>query len=259
MAEVIIPTVREYLPWHILERKLAERASGSAKRAEARAEDDVRTLTEVEAADRGEGGPRAEAPPSGIRVSDGWRTSEHDADVPPTSGIAKAAEADLTYQVYSVDDLARRRQAKEREAWLKKRETPPQFPVMSRPWALALARTIDWKKTAKKAGIVAGACSLFGFGMLTAAELTDDVRPGSSSSKAVEMGAVPQAPVARATSEVVTIPAAVPVRTIVFVPAGQSTPVPIPAVESAFEPVKAPQRVSKPTGKPKAEAEVFIP
>lgn len=253
VAEVIIPTVREYLPWHLLERRLAERASGIAKRA-APVTDDVNTLTDVDV-DAGAAGE------SGVSISERWATSDED-DVPPKSGVSRTADADLSYQVYSVDDLARRREAKQREAWLKKRETPPQFPVMSRPWALALARNIDWRRTAKKAGLVAGACSLFGFGMLTAAELTDDVRPSTRAS----VGAtgveptLPRGPVGKA--DVVTIPAAVSVRTIVFVPVPPSAPVAIPSVESAFEeptPSKAPQRVTKVAAKPKADVEVFIP
>lgn len=257
VAEVIVPTVREYLPWHLLERRLAERASGIAKRA-APVTDDVNTLTDVDALD---GKDQVEAVladgrPSGVRISDRWATSE-DEDAPPKSGVSRTMDGDLSYQVYSVDDLARRREAKQREAWLRNRETPPQFPVMSRPWALALARTIDWRKTAKKAGIVVGACSLFGFGMLTAAELTDDVRP---SSRAADGPGVEASGTRAASgkSDVVTIPAAVSVRTIVFVPASPSAPVAVPAVEEP-PPAKAPQRVTKPVAKPKADVEVFIP
>lgn len=204
-AEGLLPTIREFLPWHVIEKKMAARAQG-------RIHDDV-------------------APDSGVYAS-----GEHAAAViaanqnadalPPGEPVAPTDSAGLSYQVYTVKDLEARglkadlsvnstrmsmvamtaRAAKPNpwgdvaragvvvlrlaKTWVTAPSPKPPIAAAFRAPMVALTyelrqatKTIDWKKVATYAGISVGVFLFLLFAVVTAADLTDDLKPSRVSNK----------------------------------------------------------------------------
>lgn len=198
-AEGLVPTIREFLPWHVIEKKMAARAQG-------RIHDDA-------------------APDSGVYAS-----GEHAAAViaanqnddagPPGDPLVPTDSGGLSYQVYTVKDLEARglkadlsvsstrmsmvalslRAAKPNpwsdvgraiivvvrlaKTWLAAPSPKPPItaafraPIVALTYELRQAtKTIDWKKVATYAGVSIGVFLFLLFAVITAADLTDDLKP----------------------------------------------------------------------------------
>jgi len=198
------PTLRNIIPWRDMEKKLAERLAAKAAAGE---------LSK-------DGLPMESKPPSSKPPP--WR---NDIEPAPDSGVRTSAEGtgpkrDLTYSVYTLDDLEARAQA--RPPRMTMSVPPPVAPPLSR-WAdvgksgLVLARAwwtcvrtpkprprvmdvcrvpfatfltdlklalgaLPWKKLALGLGVAVGAVMLLLGLVLTTAELTDDLKPRRSRS-----------------------------------------------------------------------------
>ncbi len=250
------PTIRNLVPWRDMEKKLAERLA--TKEA----------VSDVEA-----------APDSGVR------TSAETAGLPP----------DLTYSVYTLEDLEARAQRAPRTSI----SLPPAYDPQHAPWpvagrsALALLRlgwawvqmpkprphvmdvcrvplaafladlkvalrTVPWKRLALAGGVALGAIVLLLGLVLTAAELTDDLKPRRGRSY---MTATVDAPETEDPAVMTSAPATKP---------AQSAPAPAPieiddvapqaAVRSPASRSAAGAASAKKQGTAKKKAvEVFIP
>jgi hypothetical protein len=181
------PTVRNVIPWHDIETRLAERLAAKVAAGE-REKDAV---------------PSKSAPP--------WKS---DADRPPESGV-RLSEGDpsreLTYSVYTVADLEARGQARARVTVAPPSPRPSRWPdvwksavgLLRVGWAWVRAssprphvgevcnvplqqlltdfktalRGVPWRKLAAGSGIAVGALLVLVLAILATAELTDDLKP----------------------------------------------------------------------------------
>lgn len=185
-ADGLVPTIREFLPWHVIEKKMKARESGQQLRDE----------DEIE-----------EAPDSGVYTS-----GEH-----PAASEPDEADGALSFKVYSLADLEARGIASD----LSVNATRMSIALMAQkptPWAdvgraalvvLRIAKTwvtapsprppakdvfrapmvalgyelrtalkqVDWKKVGIYAGISLGTFLFLLFVVVTAADLTDDLKP----------------------------------------------------------------------------------
>lgn len=184
-----LPTVRNLIPWREMERKLAERLAAKAAAGELSGE------VEKPPAEPEEKSPSA-PPDSGVQASI--------ADEPPSGP--------LTYTVYSVADLeARHARTARQMQMLATPSTPSRWPEVARnalaigsawwqwtrfpkprPRVLDMCRQpfeafwtelklalkeLPWRKIGVYAGAAVGSLVLLMFIVLTAAELTDDLKP----------------------------------------------------------------------------------
>jgi hypothetical protein len=208
--------VREILPpWQVLQEKLQNKTGALPTRNEALNQDAQQALQAQEAANA----RWAPAPADSVDVppSSGVRMSEPGAAV-PSSG--ESPDSLLSFKVYTLADLERHRDAPismrasrvsfdltssrssqhwQRAlaafkafataslAWLRiKGERPKLKVALRQPFdnlgdELQVAvESVDWKKIGVTTGIVVGATLTLLFAVLTAAELTDDLKPAGS-------------------------------------------------------------------------------
>ena len=275
-------TIREFLPWHVIEKKMAARA-------EARAHDDAVPDSGVYASGESPAAVMA-ANQNAVPLTPG------ESIAPATSGVAPIDSGGLSYQVYTLKDLEARginadlsvpstrmsvvmnvprpnpwgdvaRAAfnivRLSKTWIITPSPKPTIkdafraPVVALGYELRQAfKATDWKKVGIYAGFSVGVFLFLLFAVLTAADLTDDLKPsrvsntqtGDSYTNAIVAAAHPTAaPVAKAAA-----PAPAPTDTIEV----SSEPTPPPAAHAAKTPAK-----KKGAGKKKApkSGEVFTP
>ena len=200
----IVPTIREFLPWHVIEKKMAAPAEARASQAS----QDV-------------------APDSGVYAS-----GQHAAAViaanqnaeaaPPGEPVVPTDSGGLSYQVYTLKDLEARgvaadlsvnstrmsmvMTAPKPNAWADVARAavvvvriaktwvtapsprPPakdafRAPIVALTYELRQAvKTIDWKKVGTYAALSVGVFLFLLFAVVTVAELTDDLKPARVSS-----------------------------------------------------------------------------
>ena len=214
------PTLRNLVPWRDMEKKLAERLAAKAARGELSGELEKRSLGVDERP------PSSKPPP--------WKTNEIESA--PDSGVRTSAEAgrELTYSVYTLEDLEARAQARPprmsmafvpaaapqpsrwadvgksglalvRAWWVCMRTPKPRPRVMDVcrvPMTAFLTdlkvalRALPWKRIGIYSGAALGAVVVLLGLVLTTAELTDDLKPRRSSRSAltVDDGALPASP-----------------------------------------------------------------
>lgn len=219
-------TVREILPpWHVLQEKLQKRSDAVATGALVPADQAARqALAAQEAAnEQWMPGSDSEAPPSsGVRVSD-----------PGPESSAAIADSLLSFKVYTLAELERRGEgpssmrvsrasfdstaSRDPMRWHRVVAALRAFGIASLAWwktpgprpspKVALRQpfdalgddlqvaveSVDWKKHGVTTGIIVGATLTLLFGVLTAAELTDDLKPGSAAHLASRETSVPDA------------------------------------------------------------------
>lgn len=258
-GEAHSPTVREFLPWHEVEAKLAARAP---------APPDVASERDVVALDEGD-------------------------EPPPDSGVRASENAPLTYRVYTLADLEAR--ATPEIAWRVSRASMASLPPKPSKWsgvaasarelvraAVAWARmpaprarpadvlrfpataffdelqgalrAVNWKKVGVYAAVGATTLVVLLFAVLTAAELTDDLKPTRATSSSTKASTViptfsvaAQAPPALAGAADESAPEAAPAQIEILDP-----PEPAPRAPQA----RGRARVTASRGAP---AEIFIP
>jgi hypothetical protein len=222
-------TVREILPpWHVLQDKLQKRADAVATGAVVPADEAARQALAAQEAANEQWMPAAEleidlddSPSSGIRVSDAG---------PDSSGAIDS----LSFKVYTLAELERRSDApvsmrmsranfdntgaRAGARWKRVYDALRAFGVASLAWWRTAAprpnpkvalrqpfdvlgdelqvavESVDWKKHGVTTGIVIGASLTLLFAVLTAAELTDDLKPGAANhlaSSETSVGAKP--------------------------------------------------------------------
>lgn len=189
-ADGLVPTIREFLPWHVLEKKMQARESGQVLRDE---DDEA-------------------VPDSGVYTS-----GEHRA--------ANAAEenAPLSFKVYSLAELEARGIASDLSvnatrmsmALMAQKQTPwddvgraaLHVLRLAKTWALTKGprpapkdvfhaplvalgfelrtalRQVDWKKVGTYAAIAFGTFLVLLFAVVTVADLTDDLKPARVTSR----------------------------------------------------------------------------
>ena len=217
-------TVREILPpWHLIEARVKAKAKAPPPAPEA---DDAQWLP----ADAIDAVEELEIeieppPPSGVRVSDprlGVATPIPDslltfkaytlAELESREGPASQPSLDSTYarrharsirwknvvttlRAFAVATLAWWR-LKQTEGFRPSPKTALREPFDALGDALQVAvEAVDWRKHGVTTGIVVGATFTLLFGVLTAAELTDDLKPGSTPHLATTEIAAPRLPV----------------------------------------------------------------
>jgi hypothetical protein len=219
-------TVREILPpWHVLQEKLQNKTAGLATRNEALNQGAQQALEAQEAANaRWAPDDSIEIPPSsGVRMSEPGVAAQ--LSVP---GPGEGPDSLLSFKVYTLAELERRSDAPvsmrssrlsfdltssrssqhwERAfaalktfanasmEWLKiKGERPKLKVALRQPFdnlgdELQVAvESVDWKKIGVTTGIVVGATLTLLFAVLTAAELTDDLKPAGSATHLATTG-----------------------------------------------------------------------
>ena len=203
-------TVREILPpWHVLQDKLQKRSDAIATGSLVPADQAAREALAAQEAANEQWMPvavRDAAPSSGVRVSDPGPESS-------------AALGDLSFKVYTLAELQRRSDApvsirasrasfdstgaRDAMRWRRVLTALRAFGVAALAWwktqgarpsaKVALRQpfdtlgdelqvaveSVDWKKHGVTTGIVVGASLTLLFGVLTAAELTDDLKPAA--------------------------------------------------------------------------------
>ncbi len=224
-------TVREILPpWHLIEAQAKAKASAKAKTpplAKAPEPVDAQWLPAdaIDAVEEIEEIEVEPAPPSGVRVSDprlGVATPVLDslltfkaytlAELESRDGPASQARFDSTRARRHARSMrwknvatALRAFALATLAWWRLRQTegfrPSPKIALREPFdalgdALQVAvEAVDWRKHGVTTGIAIGATFTLLFGVLTAAELTDDLKAGSSPHLATTEIAAPRIPV----------------------------------------------------------------
>lgn len=265
-ADGLVPTIREFLPWHVIEKKMKARESGKQLRDED-AED---------------------APDSGVYTS-----GEHAAANEPEPNVD---DGNLSFKVYTLAELEARGIASDLSvsatrmsiALMAQKQTPwedvgraalrvlgmaktwvtapsPRPPVKDvlAPPVMALGielRTaleqVDWKKVGVYAGIALGTFLFLLFVVVTAADLTDDLKPsramttqsGDSYTNAIVAARhAPPAPTVTAAAPAPSPAAAPPSMDLDEAPSIEPAPAPAPKARAAKGKKKA------------APAEVFIP
>jgi hypothetical protein len=219
-------TVREILPpWHVLQEKLQNKTAGVVTRNEALNQGAQQALEAQEAANAT--WAPSSSPDDSIEIppSSGVRMSEPGAAAPSTSDVADSL---LSFKVYTLADLERRSEApvsmrssrasfdltSSRSSqhwqrafaafkafataamtWLKLEGERPKLKVALRQPFDALGdelqvavESVDWKKIGVTTGIVVGATLTLLFAVLTAAELTDDLKPPGSTTHLASTG-----------------------------------------------------------------------
>lgn len=279
------PTLRNLVPWRDMEKKLAERLAAKAAAGELSGELEKGSLG-VEARP-----PSSKPPP--------WKSN--DVEPAPDSGVRTSTEParELTYSVYTLEDLEAR-QARSTRMSMAFVPTPAPQPsrwadvgksglALVRAWWTCVRapkprpRVMDvcrvpltafltdlkvalsalpWKKLAVYAGVTLGAVVLLLGLVLTAAELTDDLKPRRSSSTS-----------AMTTSEaVLSLPGATLAPPAAVKPVVTTPSAPLPAEPASIEidddappPAKkagAKPAAARPTKKPapaKKKVELFNP
>ena len=280
-------TVREILPpWHLIEARV--KASAKAKApplAKAPEPVDAQWLP-ADAVEEMEELEVEPAPPSGVRVSDprlGVATPVLDslltfkaytlAELESRDGPASQARFDstrarrharsmrwknvaTTLRAFALATLAWWR-LKPREGFRPSPKIALREPFDALGDALQVAvEAVDWRKHGVTTGIAIGATFTLLFGVLTAAELTDDLKPGSSPHLATTEIAAPRIPVSALAGK--------PVAAASNMAAMGVQPVPSPAVvidaDADAEPEPAPvpaKRASAKKPKPKSNRLTF--
>lgn len=266
-ADGLVPTVREFLPWHVVEKKMKARESGKQLRDE----------DEIE-----------EVPDSGV-YSSGEHHAANETDAP-------SLEGDLSFKVYTLAELEARGIASDlsvnatrmslalmaqkptpwedvgraalhvvriAKTWLLAPSPRPSLKdVMTAPFVAlgielrAALRTVDWKKVGVYAGISLGTFLVLLFAVVTAADMTDDLKP----SRAMTTQSGDSYTNAIVAARHAPPPAPAPVVTAAPAPAAQ----PGDGLEFSSEPaspapVAPAPRARAGKGKKKAPVEVFIP
>lgn len=204
-------TVREILPpWHVLQDKLQKRSDAIATGSLVPADQAAREALAAQEAANEQWMPASDAPPSsGVRVSDPGPES--------SAARSDRSDGALSFKVYTLAELERRSDApvsmrtsrasfdttgaRDAMRWQRLFAAVRAFGVASLAWwktpgprpspkvALrqpfdvlgdelqVVVESIDWKKHGVTTGIVVGASLTLLFGVLTAAELTDDLKP----------------------------------------------------------------------------------
>ncbi|HSO34487.1 MAG TPA: hypothetical protein VLT33_18260 [Labilithrix sp.] len=227
-------TVREILPpWHLLEAQLQKREEAVAIGALVPAEAGALDALAAQEAENAHWLPadaidEVEAPPSsGVRVSD-----------PRLGVVTPVADSLLTFKVYTLAELESRGDAplsmrvsqanfdstaaRSASRWRRVFAALCAFGAATVAWwktaggrpdpRVALRQpfdrlgdelqvaveAVDWKKHGVTTGIVVGATFTLLFGVLTAAELTDDLKPGTTAHLATSEVAAPRAPQGKA-------------------------------------------------------------
>jgi hypothetical protein len=227
-GEGLVPTIREFLPWHVIEKKMAARAQG-------RIHDD--------------GAPDSGVYASGEHAAAVIAANQNGDALPPDDRGEPLVPTDsggLTYQVYTVKDLEARGLAADlsvnstrmsmvlmaakpnpwadvaratlnvfrlAKTWLFTPSPKPPVALAFRAPIVALGyelrqaiKTVEWKKVSLYAGISVGVFLVLLFAVVTAADLTDDLKPsrvsntqtGDSYTNAIVAAAHPSAaPVAK--------------------------------------------------------------
>jgi hypothetical protein len=286
------PTVRNIIPWRDMEKKLAERLAAKAAAGELSGELEKDRLSV-------ESKPSSSSPP--------WK---NDQEAAPDSGVRTSAAStgptrDLTYSVYTLEDLEARAQARSPRmsmtfvptmaptparwadagksgltllrAWWACMRTPKPRPrvmdVCRVPLTAFLTdlkvalRALPWRRVALGVGVAVGAVVLLLGLVLTAAELTDDLKPrrGRASLDTAESAfVVPEAAPSVAVTAAVKTSAPATTATTAPVVAAPAPPEPAsieiddeaPRAKPAVKPA-APK--SKPGGTKKKGVELFIP
>ena len=268
------PTVRNIIPWHDMETKLAERLAEKAARGELSGE--LEKDTDVP----------SKRPP--------WK---NDVEPAPDSGV-RASEAgqarELTYSVYTVADLDSRAPSvppRMSMAFAPSPEPPPSRWVDTGKAALALLRILwtharapkprprlsdvaavpsqllvtelglslramPWKRIATGAGVALGTFLVLLAMVLTVAELTDDLKPARSTTttaSAMESAAI----VSTMATPAPTTPAPIDTRPLAPAPSVASAET-IEIDDAAPPPAKPKPKAKKPAKKKKA-VELFKP
>jgi hypothetical protein len=226
-GEGLVPTIREFLPWHVIEKKMAARAQG-------RIHDDAVPDSGVYA--------------SGEHAAAVMAANQNGEEAPPGEPVVPADSGGLTYQVYTVKDLEARGLAADlsvnstrmsmvalslraqkpnpwadvaraamnivrlAKTWLVTPSPKPPIalafraPIVAFGYELRQAiKTVEWKKVALYGGVSVGVFLVLLFAVVTAADLTDDLKPsrvsntqtGDSYTSAIVAAAHPTAPPAK--------------------------------------------------------------
>ena len=282
------PTVREFLPWHVVQRKLAARASGL----------DPNELDDDDY-------EYEDGPDSGVQESVHLLAANANANANDASDVA------LSYKVYTIAELDARsgRVAPESSAalpsmrssmhpvvagpspWLKSGEAllaaalvlvrwvtmgkgrPPLADAMRAPGVVlsielkTLARETNWRKLAFVAGVSLTTITVLLFAVITVAELTDDYHaPGAAAAAhAAELRAVSPATVTTLTSIATAQPApaaqAAPQMELGDDVASASAPAPAaaPAAAAPHGKRSAKAKTKAPAAPKPDDVEVFVP
>lgn len=225
-----LPTIRNFVPWKDMERKLAERLAERAAKGELTGE-----LEEVRVPKTPTPGSEPPPPNSGVRPS----VFEQDVH-------------DVSYDVYSLAQLDARRQERPRV------EPPPPEPS---PWEQLQAR--KWpRQWEPKTVVTALAAAFAAFGILLAfavvlAEASDDMKPiRPSSTSASEASKESAARVASSTIEDIDLALPPPTVTLELDDLDSVTPVPAPAATTPALRARAPKRPAAVRKKTAAEQAV---
>ena len=273
--EPLDPTVREFLPWHVVRQKLAERGAVLP--------------------------PEDDAPPSGVRISE--KEAMNDVELPSAPN-----EEGLSFKVYTLEDLERRHgdsvppvirpsmaaladQPKAPSPWLPVGKALLAMAYAVKTWVLLgkgrpafrdafrapavvlglelrnATKDVAWRRLGFALAAGVGTVVVLLFAVLTVAELTDDLKPARTDGVTTMMippnlGDVADTS-AKGTSGAAPAPA---IETKLPEPA-VAAPQPVDELDTAAPaPVPAPKAVKKPATKkaaaPKkkpAKGEIFVP
>jgi len=193
-SEGMIPTVREFLPWHVIEQKIAAKAAGNPANLDGVPDSGVYTSGEHPGAfaDAGELDASADAGPLTYRV---YTLAELEGR-PLASAPSSCAAAPSPNRSPNHGSNAERWSAVGRAALVVLRSAEAWFRLLRvashRPAAMDLLRTplldlrrelrsalahVEWRKVGTGAVLALGAFFLLVFVVLTAADLTDDLKP----------------------------------------------------------------------------------
>lgn len=195
-ADGLVPTIREFLPWHVIEKKMAARAEG-------RIHDDA-------------------APDSGVYASGDhpaavMAANQNANDAPIGEPVVPTDSGGLSYQVYTLADLEKRginadlsvsstrmsmvMMAPKPRPWADVARSAINLVRLSKTWVITprpkpalkdafrapivaigyelrqAIKATEWKKVATYAGLSVGVFLFLLFAVVTVADLTDDLKP----------------------------------------------------------------------------------
>ena len=275
-------TVREVIPpWHVIQKKMADK-EGAKKAKEERAILEIAPPPPAPEALLALSAFEEEAPESGVRLSDAHLLAEEPVaaanDASADDGLsfkvytlaelerrsdapmAMSARSSRSFEMSMSMRAQHARRAKDavvaffRAAltWYRtsKMEREPAKIALRHPFDAMgdelelVVRTIDWKKVGVKSGIAGGATLTLLFTVLTAAELTDDLRPsGKAQMNLQSSGTVTPPPLAAALPPVPVVLAPAPVAPpAAEEPADVDPPAPKKVVAAVKKPAVAPAK-----------------
>lgn len=176
-------TVREILPWHVVERKIAARDSGHHEIPSAN--------------DEAAPEPESPVPASGVRTSESfagpltykvYTLADLDRDAPASRAGASMVQVPARPSHWPVVARAAKHYFAAARAWRKmpKIERPPFGVAVKEPRGVFYAELktalslVNWRKVGTYAAAGIGTAFVLLFVVITAAELTDDLKPAAA-------------------------------------------------------------------------------